>query len=108
MFVQVIQGKTSDPTALRKQFEKWDETIKPEVKGYLGSTAGITSDGRFVTLARFESEEAARSNSDSTAQSEWWEETSQYLQNPLFHDCTVVDVMGEGGSDNAGFVQVIQ
>jgi len=108
MFVQVIQGKAKDPAGLRKQWERWDQEIKPGANGYLGSTAGVTADGEFIALARFESEEAAQANSDRAEQSAWWEETSQYLDDPLFHDCTLVDFMKEGGSDEAGFVQVIQ
>jgi len=108
MFVQVIQGRAKDAAGLKKQWERWDQEIKPSVKGFLGSTAGVTPDGEFIAVARFESEEAARANSDSSAQSAWWEETSQYLSDPLFHDCTEVDVMNDGGSDDAGFVQVIQ
>lgn len=108
MFVQVIQAKAKDAAGLRKQWEKWDQEIKPQSQGFLGSTAGVTADGEFITLARFESEEAARSNSGSEAQSAWWEETSQYLEDPMFHDCTVVDLINDGGSDDAGFVQVIQ
>lgn len=108
MFVQVIQGKAKDPAGLRKQWERWDRELKPNATGYLGSTAGITADGEFIALARFESEEAARANSDSSEQSTWWDETSQYLEDTLFHDCTLVDLMLEGGSDDAGFVQVIQ
>ena len=108
MFVQVIQGQATDPAGLKKQWDRWDQEIKPSVSGYLGSTAGVTSDGEFIAVARFESEEAARANSDSAAQSAWWEETSQYLSDPMFHDCTEVDVMNDGDSDDAGFVQVIQ
>ncbi len=108
MFVQVVQGKAKDPAGLRKQWERWDQELKPNSKGFLGSTAGVTADGEFVALARFESEEAARANSDSSEQSRWWDETSQYLENPMFHDCTLVDLMQDGGSDDAGFVQVIQ
>lgn len=108
MFVQVIQGKAKDAAGLRKQWERWDQELKPGAKGYLGSTAGVTADGEFIALARFEDEEAARANSDSPEQSAWWKETSQYLEDPMFHDCTLVDLMDGGGSDEAGFVQVIQ
>ena len=108
MFVQVIQGRATDPAGLKKQWDRWDQEIKPSVKGYLGGTAGVTPDGEFIALARFENEEAARANSDSAAQNAWWEETSQYLEDPMFHDCTEVDVQSDGGSDAAGFVQVIQ
>jgi len=108
MFVQVIQGKANDAAGIRKQWERWDQELKPKAKGFLGSTAGVTSNGEFIAIARFEDEEAAKSNSGSSEQSKWWEETSQYLGDPLFHDCTVVDLMYDGGSDSAGFVQVIQ
>jgi hypothetical protein len=108
MFVQVIQGTAKDPAGLRKQWERWEKELKPAAKGYLGATAGVTADGEFIALTRFESEEAARANSDSAAQDAWWQETSRYLDAPMFHDCTLVDLMNEGGSDEAGFVQVIQ
>jgi hypothetical protein len=108
MFVQVIQGKARDAAGLRKQWERWQQELQPAATGYLGSTGGVTAEGEFILLARFESEEAARANSDSAEQTAWWEETSQYLEDPLFHDCTLVDLINEGGSDDAGFVQVIQ
>jgi hypothetical protein len=108
MFVQVIQGKVTDPARLRKQWAKWEEELKPGAKGYLGSTAGITADGEFIALARFESEEDARVNSSRAEQGAWWQETSRSLADPMFHDCTLVDLINEGGSDDAGFVQVIQ
>ena len=108
MFVQVIQGKAKDPAGLKKQWERWDQELKPASIGYLGGTAGVTDDGRFIALARFESQEAAQQNSDSPEQTKWWEETSQYLEDPLFHDCTEVTLANGGGSDEAGFVQVMQ
>ncbi|MDQ3709224.1 MAG: hypothetical protein M3387_08005 [Actinomycetota bacterium] len=108
MFVQVIQAKAKDAAALREQWQRWDRELKPAVNGFLGSTAGVTADGEFIALARFESEEAARANSDNAPQDAWWAETSQYLEDPLFHDCTLVDLVNDGGSDDAGFVQVIQ
>jgi quinol monooxygenase YgiN len=108
MFAQVIQGRAKDAAGLRKQWQRWDQEIKPTAEGFLGSTGGVTPDGEFIAIARFESEEAARSNSSSPEQSAWWDETSQYLEDPMFHDCSEVDLMNDGGSDDAGFVQVIQ
>ncbi|HEX2294288.1 MAG TPA: hypothetical protein VHN37_03165 [Actinomycetota bacterium] len=108
MFAQVIQGRATDPAGLRKQWERWVDEIKPDAQGFLGSTGGITAGGEFFTIARFESEEAARANSDRPEQGAWWEETSQYIEDPLFHDCREVELFGGGGSDDAGFVQVIQ
>lgn len=108
MFAQIVQGRVKDAAGMKKQFERWVEDVKPGAKGFLGSTGGITANGEFITIARFESEEAARANSDRPEQGAWWEETSQYLEDPMFHDCREVDVFGNGGSDDAGFVQVIQ
>lgn len=108
MFVQVINGTANDPAALRRQWRRWDEQLKPHARGYLGSTAGVTGHGAFIALARFADEAAARSNSDRVEQGDWWTETSRYLDELSFLDCPLVDLVNEGGSDEAGFVQVIQ
>ena len=109
MFVQIIQGRAKDAAGLRKQMERWQQDLAPGATGFLGATAGVADDGEFIALARFESEEAARRNSDRPEQGEWWAETAKYLEGePTFHDCTEVDTLLRGGSDDAGFVQVIQ
>jgi hypothetical protein len=55
------------------------------------------------------SAEAADQNSARTEQRQWFEETSRYFDGePTFHNCTEVQVWLEGGSDDAGFVQVVQ
>src|ERR1700747_4456 len=64
MFVQVIQGHVSDAAQARAQLDRWAEEVAPGAVGWLGSTSGVTDDGRLVALARFESDEAARPNSD--------------------------------------------
>ncbi len=108
MFVQVIEGRAKDAEGLRSQVEKWRRELSPGAQGWLGSTGGVADDGTFIAVVRFESEAAAQANSDRPEQGAWWEETSQYLADPMFHDCIEVDVFGAGGSDDAGFVQVIQ
>jgi hypothetical protein len=109
MFAQVIQGRTTDEDGLRRRMEEWDRHLKPNAEGFLGSTAGVADDGEFIVIARFESEETARRNSDSTAQGQWWAETEKLLEGDVrFYDCTEVEVTWGGGSDDAGFVQVIQ
>ena len=108
MFAQVIQGRTNDPAALWNRMEEWDRTLKPGAEGFLGSTAGASDEGDFIAIARFESEEAARRNSDRPEQGEWWSGTEKYLEDVRFYDCTEVELTWGGGSDTAGFVQVIQ
>ena len=54
-------------------------------------------------------EEAARANSDRPEQGEWWAATSGLYEGDVtFTDCPDVDTFGAGGSDDAGFVQVIK
>jgi hypothetical protein len=109
MFVQVIQGKVNDPAQLRRQIERWQQELKPGAKGYLGSTSGTTADGRDITVVRFESEADARANSERPEQGKWWGETAgAYDGEPVFQESSTVDQMMGGGSDAAGFVQVVQ
>jgi len=109
MFVQVIQGQVSDAGEVRAAFDRWAQELAPGAAGWLGSTAGVTEDGRFVALARFESEEAARRNSDRPEQDQWWTETSKlFTGEATFRDSSDVTVDVIGDPDKAGFVQVIQ
>jgi len=109
MFVQVIQGKVSDPPRVRAQLDRWAEEIAPDAVGWLGSTAGVTDSGYLVALARFESPEAAQRNSDRPEQTAWWTDTvSLFDGEPEFHDSTSVDVDTPGDPSQAGFVQVMQ
>ncbi len=109
MFAQVIQGRTGDAVAVWNRLEEWDRELKPGAEGFLGTTAGISDDGEFIAIARFESEEAAGKNSDRPEQGEWWEATEKLFDGDVrFYDSTDVDLMLEGGSDDAGFVQVMQ
>jgi hypothetical protein len=109
VFVQVIQGQVSDPQAVRNALDRWVQELAPGATGWLGSTAGVTEDGRFFALARFDSEENARRNSDRPEQDAWWSETSKLFSGePTFRDSTDVSVDVNGDPDQAGFVQVIQ
>jgi len=109
MFVQVIQGQVSDAGQARAALDRWVQELAPGATGWLGSTAGVTEDGRFIALARFESEEAAQRNSDRPEQDEWWTETSKLFSGEAtFRDSSDVTVDVNGEPDSAGFVQVIQ
>ena len=109
MFEQVISGRVRDPAQLRARMERWIADLSPAADGWLGSTTGVTADGIGVALARFESAEAARRNSDRPEQGQWWAETAPLFDGDVtFHDCSDVHEFGQGGSDRAGFVQVMQ
>jgi len=109
MFVQVMQGRCKDAAGLRRQLDRWMEEIEPGATGWLGATGGVTKDGDAIAVVRFDSEDAARRNSERPEQGAWWNETSKYFDGEVtFHDCREVDTLMNGGSDDAGFVQVMQ
>lgn len=109
MFVQIIEGIVRDRDLLTQQMERWRTDVKPGAVGFLGSTSGVTDDGVCVVVARFESEDAARANSTRPEQSAWWAATEPAFEGEIeFLDCPDVDLMFEGGSDRAGFVQIME
>jgi hypothetical protein len=109
MFVQVITGKTSKAAEVRAAVDRWEKDLAPGAEGWLGSTAGVTADGRLVALARFESEEAAQRNSDRPEQGEWWAEVAKLLDGEAtFRNSVNVMPDLRGDPDQAGFVQVMQ
>jgi hypothetical protein len=109
MFVQVIQGQVGDADRLRAAVEMWNKELAPGAEGWLGSTAGVTADGRSIALVRFDSEAAAQRNSDRPEQDKWWGETSQLFTGEVVFKNSIraeADVVGD--PNTAGFVQVIQ
>lgn len=109
MFIQVIQGKVSDEARLRSCMDRWMQDLQPGAVGYLGTTAGMSDDGTFVALARFESAEAARRNSERPEQGAWWADTERCFEGEVtFMDCPNASQWLQGGSDQAGFVQIME
>ena len=109
MFAQIIQGKTSNPDALRAAIDRWMQDLAPGATGWLGSTGGVTEDGQFIAVVRFESEEAARRNSERPEQGQWWAGTEGLFDGEAtFHDSNDVTVDLHGDPDRAGFVQIMQ
>jgi len=109
MFVQVITCQTSDAGGLRRMMDRWVDELAAGAQGWLGSTAGVTDDGLFITLARFASREDAQRNSDRVEQGNWWAEFVKHLDGePTFSNCSDAQLVLGGGSDEAGFVQVMQ
>ena len=109
MFVQEIRGRVADPRPVHAALDAWSRQLAPGATGWLGSTAGVTDDGRFVALARFESEDAARRNEHRPEQSQWWQETSKLFSGEVtFRDSDDVIADLHGDPNNAGFLQVME
>jgi hypothetical protein len=108
MFIQVIQGRCNRQDELKALAESW-RTEVGEAPGWLGGTFGFTDDDQFVGVVRFESREAAMANSERPEQTAWAQKMAALMDGPMeFHDCDDVTVLLDGGSDDAGFVQVIR
>ena len=109
MFIQVIQGKCSRQDELRALADQWRDETGGEANGYLGGTYGFTDDGEFVGVVRFDTLENADANSGRPEQTAWAEKMMALMDGPVeFHDCNDVTTFLDGGSDDAGFVQVMR
>lgn len=103
----MIRGKVADASAIHVALDRWDTDLRPGARGFLGSTAGVSTDGELLLVARFESEDEASRNSERPEQAAWWSELERALEGPAsFAESSVIDVSMGGGSDDAGFVQV--
>lgn len=109
MFVQVIKGHTGDPAGIRRQLDRWKAELKPGAVGYLGSTGGVADDGTVVMFARFADAAAANANAERPEQGAWWEETAKYFDaEPAFRESSDTSSLLAGGSNDAGFVQIME
>lgn len=108
MFIQIVQGPVSDAERFEREAARWSTDLKPGAAGYLGCTWGIARDGTGIIAARFDAEASARANSERAEQGAWWAAIEPAFADASFADCSEVDAMFGGGSDDAGFVQVIQ
>ena len=109
MFSQVVEGRTSDPAGVRRAMDGWVHALPDGSAGWLGGTAGVTRDGRFIAVVRFESEEEARRLSAPPQQQRWWAELRAALDgDPVVRRGTRAEVFSPGDAARAGFVQVVQ
>jgi hypothetical protein len=109
MFIQVIKAKTSRAAEVKALVESWPQAEGAGAIGWLGGTFGVTDDGVFLGIVRFTSREDAMANSERPETGEFSAKLSALMDGPAeFHDCDDVTQFLGGGSDDAGFVQVIE
>jgi hypothetical protein len=63
MLVQIIQCPVRDAEGMRRHFFAGVERLHPTAVGWLGATSGVTDDGVWINVIRFESTAAAEINS---------------------------------------------
>ena len=109
MFIQIIQGRCTKQDEMHARFDTWLRDLAPSAPGWLGGTFGFTDDDMFVGVVRFDDKEQAMTNSGRPEQGQWWSETERLFDGPVeFHDAEKVLLMLQGGSDDAGFVQILE
>jgi ribosomal protein S6E (S10) len=108
VFVWVLEGKVADPGEVGRQLARWGGEFGG-TPGYLGSTAGVTNDRRFLLLVRWESEEAGNELLRRREQQEWYEAFQASFDGAIeFAETGDVTTHIAGGSDAAGFVQAMK
>ncbi len=108
MFIQVLKAKAKDREQVRSHLQSWRSEVGG-AEGWLGGTFGFTDDDTFIGVVRFESRDAAMRNSDRPEQTAWAEQSAALMDGPVeFLDYDETLTFLDGGSDDAGFVQVIQ
>jgi hypothetical protein len=109
MWVWVLEGKAADPAEVGRMLSRWADEFGQTTPGYLGTTAGVTDDGRFLLFARWDSEEAGNELLVRAEMQAWWEEFQRHFDGSVeFAEAADVTMHLAGGSDAAGFVQAIK
>jgi hypothetical protein len=109
MFVQIIEGRTSKPEEVKALGDRWEEELRPGATGFLGVTAGVTPDGRAITIVRFDSPDSAQANANRPEQTAFFGEMSALFDgDPTFAESTDTEQYLGGIDTTAGFVQVMK
>lgn len=108
MFIQMVQGTCTREDEMHSLVDGWCATMS-ERPGWLGGTYGFTDDNRFVGVVRYDSEQSCRENCMRDDAGAWWAQAETLFDGaPEIHQSEDVTMMLDGGSDNAGFVQVMR
>jgi hypothetical protein len=109
MFIQVIQSKSTRRDEVHQLMQEWRDLPGNDSSGWLGGTYGFTDDDEFIGVVRFESKEAAMANSARPETDAMAQKLAALMEGPPeFHDCDDVTEWMGGGSDDAGFVQIMR
>jgi len=108
VFIQMVQGRCSRQDEMRGLVDGWCSTMADR-PGWLGGTYGFTDDDRFVGVVRFDSSSACQECSVAPGADMWWAGAEALFDGSCeIHESEDVSMMLDGGSDDAGFVQVMR
>jgi hypothetical protein len=108
MFVQFIRATITDVEGLRAHLKRGRVELTPGVVGFLGSTAGVSTNDDFVVLARYDSAAACTASRARPESEAWWRDLEAFIDGePVVKESGRVSVL-ISGTDNAGFVQIME
>jgi len=108
VFIQMVQGRCSRPDEMRALVDDWCGSMADR-PGWLGGTYGFTDDERFLGIVRFDSSSACLECAAAPDAATWWAAADALFDGSCeIHESEDVSMMLEGGSDTAGFVQVMK
>ena len=108
MFIQMVQGRCSRQDEMRGLVEDWCGSMAAQ-PGWLGGTYGFTDDDRFIGIVRFDSHNACMDAAKMPDAATYWAAADALCDRGCeVHESEDVSIMLEGGSDRAGFVQVMR
>jgi hypothetical protein len=108
VFIQMVQGRCSRQDEMRGLVDDWCATMADR-PGWLGGTYGFTDDDRFVGIVRFESSKASKDFAKTSEAAMLWAAAQDLFEGGSeVHESEDVSMMLDGGSDDAGFVQVMR
>jgi len=106
--MQMVTGPCSREDDMRAVADNWcADMMKHE--GWLGGTYGFNDDGDFLGVVRFDSMQSYDACcATAEAGAHWAAALECFDSAPEIHQSEDVSIMLDGGSDGAGFVQVIR
>jgi len=108
VFIQMVQGRCSRQDEMRALVDDWCGSMAHR-PGWLGGTYGFTDDDRFLGVVRFDSSSACLESAAAPDAAAWWAAADELFDGSCeIHESEDVSMMLEGGSDHAGFVQVMK
>jgi hypothetical protein len=108
VFIQMVQGRCSRQDEMRQLVDDWCGSMADR-PGWLGGTYGFTDDDRFLGIVRFDSSSACKEAAAMDGAAMWWAGAEALFDGDCdVHESEDVSIMLAGGSDDAGFVQVMQ
>lgn len=108
MFIQMVQGTCAQQDDMKMLVDDWCGEMADQ-PGWLGGTYGFTDDNQFVGVVRFDSKASCDAYCERGGSALWWAAASDLFDGtPEIHQSDDVSIMLDGGSDDAGFVQIMR